>query len=564
MTIGFRARRISGILILSLMLALWLQLWAAYRSEVEHAGLLVESMVHAIAQQITGSLDGVDQILVGMTDLVHSGQWDNPEQRERLHSRMRAFPEILYVAVVDGNGRMRANTLPSIDLPPEGLDVTHRDYVTILDTMPGGKARVGLPIIGRQTGERTIPLSRPLLDGEGRRQGTVVAMVSADHYADILSSNVLDAEGASAIIRLDGLFLARSPAQAEKFGTSIAGSELLTQWVTNAPVGVAQLVAKADGNRKFIGYRVLADYPLVMTSGLSENKALKSWRSMMATELAAALVLSILIFQWGWQTDRREAELLDHQLELEAKVQERTSLLSAATQLAEARAARISAINTTLSGLAQVAAHQLQEPLRPIVSFTQLARRSLAGSNPVVDQHLSYVETAGFKLKAILVAFQGYTELLGGTPQRRDIDLSGLVAHLTASLADQLAGAHAELHVGALPHITADVNMIEVALRELVTNSITFRHPDRPLRIDISGSIDAECWRIVVADNGIGVSDSIRPRLFEAFARHHKDASGATGLGLATCQAIAEAHGGGVTLESSTAGSAFTLTLPRG
>lgn len=560
MATRFRARTLSGILILSLVLALGLQLRMAYRAEVEHAGLLVQSMAHAIAQQISGSLNGVDQILVGMTDMVHGGQWNAPEHRERLLSRMQAFPEILYVAVVDGNGRMQANTLPSIDLPPEGLDVTSRDYVTNQESMTRGKARVGLPITGIQTGKRTIPLARPLLDGAGQQQGIVVAMVSSDYYAQILSTNVLDLEGASAIIRLDGLFMARSPAQAEKFGTSVAGSELLTEWVAASPVGVAQLVAKADGNRKFIGYRVLPDYPLVVTSGLSENKALHSWRSMATIEMAAALVLSILIFQWGWQTDRREAQLLDQQVELERKVQDRTSLLAAASQLAEARAARISAINVTLSRLAQVAAHQLQEPVRPIVSFTQLARRALADSAPEVDQHLTYVEGAGLKLKATLMAFQRYTELLSGIPQRNVVDLSQLMARLAEDMGEELNAAGATLQTGTLPPISADAAMIEAALRELVINAIKFRHDDRPLRIHISATADDHYWRIAVADNGGGISEAIRPRLFEAFARHHRDA---TGLGLATCRAIAEAHGGQVVVESTAEGSVFTLVLPR-
>lgn len=556
-----RARRIALFAILTLVAAVTIQLAVAYRSEERHARLLVGSMTHAIARQVGGSLGAVDTLLAEMADMVAASRWNDPSHRERLSLRLAGMPEVIYLAVIDGSGRMLPTTLPAIDLPPAGMEVGDRDYVAGHQS-GAERTLVGGPIIGRQTGKRTIPLSRPLFDAQHRRVGTVVAMIDADGYAELLAANMLDSEGASAVIRLDGVILARAPNHVEKFGSSIAGSDLLTTWIPAASHGVARLLSKADGNDKFVGYRVLEQYGLVVTSGMSTHRALGAWRLLAATEAVAVLVLSALLFQWGWKTDRREGMLLDHQDELERAVRERTAELAATTALAEKRAERLRQTHATLSRLAQAAAHQLQEPVRPIVSFTQLARRSLSSGENEAAEYLEFVEAAGTKLKSVLVAFQRYVELLSRTAKPEPVDLAELVEQLAAEMAVELAAVGGAIIAGELPALTADRGMLPVALREMIANAIEARHPERPLRIIVAAeALERGGWRISVSDNGKGVDEAVRPRLFEAFVRHRREAPGAIGLGLAMCRAIAEAHGGHIGMTTSAAGSTFTLDL---
>jgi two-component system OmpR family sensor kinase len=68
-----------------------------------------------------------------------------------------------------------------------------------------------------------------------------------------------------------------------------------------------------------------------------------------------------------------------------------------------------------------------------------------------------------------------------------------------------------------------------------------------------------------VCDDGPGIPPELRPRVFERFARgdgSRSRAAGSTGLGLAIVAAVAEAHGGRVEVDSSPAGTRFTVRLP--
>ncbi len=550
---SYRARRIALLLLAALAGALWLQLDISYRVEEDHARLLVRSMAHAVARQIGGSLGAIDQVLVDVAATAAAGRWEDGDRRELLANRLRSLPEVRYLALVGADARLHPVTVPDIGLRPEVLDVSHRDYVRQDKTAPV----VGMPIVEAGTGARAIPLSRPVLAADGSRIGTAVAMIAADHYADMLAANMLEAEGATAVIRLDGLMLARSPDHAAKFGINIASSDLFTELIPEAPMGARKLLSKADGNHKFVGYHVLEDYGLVVTSGLTTATALASWRSMAVTEGIALALLAMFVLHWGWRTDRREAQLIDHRDELEHMVAERTGLLEEAMRVANQRAAQLAATHATLARLSQVAAHQLQEPVRPMVSFAQLARRSLVGSHPEVDEHLAFIEGAGLRLKATLLVFQACIELLSGPPRRTAVDLRALATRLGGEMRPALREAGAALDIGPLPVIVADEKMIEGALRELIANALGSRHPDRPLTISVSGAESDAGWRVLVSDSGQGVHGFVEPD------PHAAEPNGATGLGLAMCQAIAQAHGGRIVVDSSQAGTGFLFELPR-
>ncbi|HLO75405.1 MAG TPA: sensor histidine kinase [Magnetospirillum sp.] len=556
----FRARGIALLAVMMIAVATCIQLAVAKGREEQNARQLIDSMTQTVARHMASTLTSADTLLLDVTDMITEGRWDEGTSRERLSARLLSMPEILYVGAVDTEGRMRPNTLPSVGMHSEGLNISDRDYV-------GSASRDGIGpqvvrgMIGRLTGKRSIPLARPVFDSTRRRVATAVVVIDADYYAETLAANVVDPDGGAALIRLDGTILARSPAHGEKFGTSIADSDLLTKWIPQSSSGVARLVSKADGNDKFVGYRVLPNFDLVITSAMSVTRAFQAWYQMASIEIAAVAVLSGLLFQWGWLTDRRESQLLSHQDELERAVSERTRLLESTTALAERRAARILATHAVLTRLAQVAAHQLQEPVRPIVSFTQLARRNLPVGAVEAHEYLEYVEASGIRLKSVLVAFQRYVELLGRTPVPEVLDLEGMVDTLVLESSSEFASVGGTLARGPLLQVVADRAMLHSALRELISNAIQARHPHRPLQVTISAEALEHGWRISVADNGRGVDAAVRPRLFEAFVRHHRDAPGAIGLGLAVCRAVAEAHGGRIVLTTSDEGTCFSLEL---
>ena len=561
------ARIMAVVGIFVAVLSVSLHLWVAYDHELYHARLLASSMTEAVSLQIDGSFRGINGLLEDVVAAVRSGQWTNPAVRQRISGRMMSYPELRWVGYVTPEGILTADTEPSINIAPEGLNVVDRDYVRRAQCAPQPKMRVGQPVVGRATGERTVHLALPIATSSaGDCRGLVVAAVNPDHFAAILEKVLLDPAGGTAVINLDGAIVARAPDHAEKFGVSLLQSALFTEFLPKSSSGVAHLLSKADNNDKFLGYKVLDQYGLVVTSGISMSKALGNWYLQAGIEVAGLLVFSLVIFLWARAADLRQEVMLRHQAGLEAAVAERTAMLAASKSLAEERAERLARVNAKLAHLARITAHHLQEPVRPIVSFSQLARREMdkqAVVSTELEGHLRFVEEAGRQLKSILREFHRYTALLVREPKTQPCDLGQVAKRSLAHLSGVISETGATVQVGALPKVEADSQLIEQVLNELLGNAVKYRHPERPPLVELKAGLDgAGGWWLSVSDNGRGLPEVGRQHLFEAFARLDPDNPSSAGLGLAVCREVAEMHGGTIDAESLDEGSLFILRVP--
>jgi light-regulated signal transduction histidine kinase (bacteriophytochrome) len=98
----------------------------------------------------------------------------------------------------------------------------------------------------------------------------------------------------------------------------------------------------------------------------------------------------------------------------------------------------------------------------------------------------------------------------------------------------------------------------------LIGNSLKFRRPDVPPRIEVSAGRDGDEWRITVRDNGIGIEREFADKVFVIFQRlHARDAYEGTGIGLAIVKKIVEYHGGRIWLDLDVdEGTSINFTLP--
>jgi light-regulated signal transduction histidine kinase (bacteriophytochrome) len=113
-----------------------------------------------------------------------------------------------------------------------------------------------------------------------------------------------------------------------------------------------------------------------------------------------------------------------------------------------------------------------------------------------------------------------------------------------------------------MPTVTVDADQILRVFQNLITNAIKFRGKEPP-RIHISAAKKDDAWIFSVKDNGIGIDEEYRDRLFILFRRLHGKEYPGTGIGLAVCKRIVERHGGKIWVDSKTgAGSTFYFTIP--
>lgn len=211
-----------------------------------------------------------------------------------------------------------------------------------------------------------------------------------------------------------------------------------------------------------------------------------------------------------------------------------------------------------LRGFADMVAHDLREPVTGIAHLvTLLARRADTPPDPAV---LDLLRASTERARGLIDGVLAYAR--AGELHLEPVALETLMAEVAADLRPRLGEAGATLDVGALPEVRGDARQLRRLLQNLVANAVKFRGPDTP-RIAVSAREGAGQWVVTVADNGIGVPPDDHDRIFGMFARAHRDRDG-TGIGLAVCRRVVEAHGGHIWVEPADGGgSAFRFTLPR-
>lgn len=215
---------------------------------------------------------------------------------------------------------------------------------------------------------------------------------------------------------------------------------------------------------------------------------------------------------------------------------------------------------------ASVASHDLQEPLRRIISYTQLLQHRYGAQLDDDAQAFAGYAVAGARRALQLVRDLAlYTDVDRADLPRRAVTLESLVRTVAAEYRDTVAAEGGRLDVhGPLPEVRGDPTLLRRVLDNLIGNAVKYRHPERPPEISVSAAREGAMWRLTVADNGIGIDPRHTGDLFIIFKRlHSADDDTGTGVGLALCKKIVEHHGGRIRVDSHPdSGSRFHFTLP--
>ena len=232
----------------------------------------------------------------------------------------------------------------------------------------------------------------------------------------------------------------------------------------------------------------------------------------------------------------------------------------------EAERLRLERANQDLQDFVYVASHDLQEPLRTVSAFATLLEQEL--TTELTEDARTQLRFIGEGTRRMQDMVAGLLELsrMERHHEVTEVDLAALVGEIEADLADQITREGATIATEALPTVLGDPTSLRTILQNLISNALKFRAPSRPPVVTIR-SVDAadDVWRLEVSDNGIGIKDEHRDRIFTIFQRlHARDAYEGSGIGLAHCKRAAENHGGEIGVSSVLdSGSTFWFTLSR-
>ncbi|WP_432545928.1 sensor histidine kinase [Kineococcus sp. SYSU DK004] len=247
------------------------------------------------------------------------------------------------------------------------------------------------------------------------------------------------------------------------------------------------------------------------------------------------------------------------------------ALVEAHAELAE-RTEELLRSNGELEHFAGVAGHDLGSPLTVVSGYVQMIGE--VHGEALGEEGRGWVAAAlrGVdRMSALIDALLRHSRAGAVVCERRPTDTGEVLAQACDDLAAQVAAAGAVVRAPApLPVVHADPVLLRQLLQNLVGNAVKYRDPDRACAVEVSAARTGEGWEFRVADNGRGIPEADRERVFEMFAQvgspdgGGQGGPGGHGIGLATCQRIVRRHGGRVHAEETPGGgTTVVFTLPQ-
>lgn len=246
--------------------------------------------------------------------------------------------------------------------------------------------------------------------------------------------------------------------------------------------------------------------------------------------------------------------------------------------------------NAELEQFAHITSHDLQEPLRMVISYLQLLSRRYQGKlDPDADEFIDYAVDGATRMQALIQALLSYARLSSRKHPFEPVDCNLVLQNAISNLHVAIEESAAQIRADPLPEVWGDATQLTQLFQNLIANAIKFRQ-EIPPKIQISVQpLDANhlplvgvaalkenrsdrspdavpptpsAWRFAVADNGIGIESQYLERIFVIFQRLHTRVTyPGTGMGLSICKKIVERHGGTIWVDSIPVGS--DSALPR-
>jgi PAS domain S-box-containing protein len=243
--------------------------------------------------------------------------------------------------------------------------------------------------------------------------------------------------------------------------------------------------------------------------------------------------------------------------------------------------------NTEMDEFTYVVSHDLQEPLRTLIAFSDFLLSDYGERLDAEGQEfVRYIVDASRRMRALINDLLSLSRLGKVTAEFSSVKLESVIEVIRADLAELIRSKGAEVRVaGPLTEVWGDPARIGQLLANLISNGLKYNDkpgpivevgslPGVPAPSEVEGPTQAaagsdrdldEWVTLFVRDNGIGIEPRFHARIFQLFRRlHTREEYEGTGAGLAICNKIVQAHGGRIWLESGpNVGSTFYVSLRR-
>lgn len=212
----------------------------------------------------------------------------------------------------------------------------------------------------------------------------------------------------------------------------------------------------------------------------------------------------------------------------------------------------------------KIFSHDLQEPLRTIKTYVDfVADLQQEQSDEDLRTALGYLRDSADRMQSLIWRMMRYMQI-GRRGELARVDLADVAEEVRFNLEPVLKERGARLNVDcAGAYVEGFRNELILLLQNLVHNAVIYAKPGMASEVELRGARKADGCQVSVSDNGIGIADVHREKIFDLFSRlHNRDSYEGLGTGLAECKKVAILHHGRMWVEPGPqGGSVFSVTL---